>query len=84
MYSLPQAGILTQNLLKKILNQHGNQQSKVTPGLWKYDWQPISHTNCVDNFGIKYVGQVHAKLLQEFSMKTTNVPLTGTECTTLA
>jgi hypothetical protein len=33
MYGLLQAGILAQNLLEKQLNQHGYQQSKVTPGL---------------------------------------------------
>jgi hypothetical protein len=38
---------------KKELNQHGYQQSKVTPDLWKHDWQPISFTFSVDEFGIK-------------------------------
>ncbi len=37
MYGLLQTGILAQNLLKKQLNEHGYQQSKVTPGLWKHD-----------------------------------------------
>jgi hypothetical protein len=63
VYGLPQAGILAQNLLKKWLNQHGYQQSKVTPSLWKHDWWPISFTLCVDNFGIKYVRWEHAKHL---------------------
>jgi hypothetical protein len=79
MYGLPQVKILAQNLLKKLLNQHGYKQSKVMPGLWKHDWQPISSTHCVDNFGIKYVGQSQStkNILQEFSTKTTNVPLIG-------
>jgi hypothetical protein len=34
MYSLPQAGILAQELLKKRLNKHGYCQSPITPGLW--------------------------------------------------
>jgi hypothetical protein len=63
MYGLPQAGILAQDLLKKQLIQHGYQQSKVTPGLWKHDWQPISFTLYVDDFGIRYVGREHAKHL---------------------
>jgi hypothetical protein len=63
MYGLPQAGILMQNLLKKQLNQHGYQQSKVTPGLWKHDRWLISFTLYVDDFGIKYVGQEHANCL---------------------
>ena len=33
MYGLPQAGILVQNLLKTRLNQHGCQQSNVSPSL---------------------------------------------------
>jgi hypothetical protein len=63
MYGLPQAGILAQNLLEKCLNQHGYHQRKVTPGLWKHDWQPISFTLCVNNFGIKYVRRGHANYL---------------------
>ncbi len=69
MYNLPQAGILGQNLFKKQLNQHGYQQNKVTPGLWKHDWWPISFTLCVKNFGIKYVGQEHAKHLAKILNK---------------
>jgi hypothetical protein len=69
MYGLPQRGILTQNLLKKSLNQHGYHQSNVTPGLWKHDWRSLLFTLCVNNFGIKYVGQEHtihfAKILKE-------------------
>jgi hypothetical protein len=63
MYGIPQAGILVQNLLEKQLNQHGYQQSKVTPGLWKHYWRPISFTLCVDDFGIKYVGREHTNHL---------------------
>jgi hypothetical protein len=69
MYSLLQAGILVQNLLEKCLNQHGCHQSNVTLGLWKHGWWPLLFTLCVDNFGIKYVGQEHAnhlaKILEE-------------------
>jgi hypothetical protein len=33
MYGLPQAGILAHKLLEQRLNEHGYQQSQVTPGL---------------------------------------------------
>jgi hypothetical protein len=60
MYSLPQAGIIAQQLLKKRLAIKGYRQSSITPGFWKHDWRPISFTLCVDNFGVKYVGIKHA------------------------
>jgi hypothetical protein len=63
MYGLPQAGILAQELLEQRLNKHGYRQSPITPGLWRHDYQPISFTLCVDNFGIKYVSRKHAKHL---------------------
>ena len=34
-----------------------------TPGLWKHVSRPISFTLVVDDFGIKYVGEEHAKHL---------------------
>ena len=37
IYGLPQAGLLANNLLEKRLNKHGYYQSKLVPGLWKYD-----------------------------------------------
>jgi hypothetical protein len=60
MYGLPQAGILAQQLLEQRLNEHGYQQSQITPGLWKHTTQPISFTLCIDDFGVKYVGRKHA------------------------
>jgi hypothetical protein len=69
MYSLLQAGILAQNLLKKQLNQNGYHQSNITPGFWKHDWHPLSFTLCANNFGIKCVRREHAnhfaKILEE-------------------
>ena len=38
MYGLPQAGIITQELLEEQLLKAGYRQSKVTPGYWKHDW----------------------------------------------
>ena len=60
MYGLPQSGILAQTLLETHLNAHGCHQSKITPGLWTHEWQPICFTLVVDNFGLKYVGMEHA------------------------
>jgi hypothetical protein len=63
MYGLPQAGILAHRLLEQRLNEHGYKQSQVTPGLQKHALRPISFTLCINNFGVKYVGQEYAKLL---------------------
>jgi hypothetical protein len=69
MCGLPQAGILSQNLLKERLNKHGYHQSPTKPGLWRQDWRPISFTLCVDNFDIKYIDKEHtdhpAKILNK-------------------
>ncbi len=63
MYSLPQAGILAHRLLEWGLNEHGYQQSQITPGLWKHTLRHISFTLCINNFGVKYVSQEHAEHL---------------------
>ncbi|KAL7474338.1 hypothetical protein ACHAW6_000313 [Cyclotella cf. meneghiniana] len=36
MYGLPQAGLLANELLEKLLNKHGYFQSKLIPSLWKH------------------------------------------------
>ena len=38
-------------------------QSETVPGLWKHKWRPIQFTLVVDDFGVKYVGEEHAKHL---------------------
>ncbi len=63
MYGLPQAGIIAQELLAKRLKEHGYSQSKTTPGLWTHEWQPITFSLVVDNFGVKYIGKEHAQHL---------------------
>ena len=60
MYGLPQAGLIANQQLEKLLNKHGYRQRKLAPGLWKHDTQPIQFTLVVDNFGVKYVGKEHA------------------------
>ena len=63
MYGLPQSGLIAQQLLEKRLNAHGYQQSGLVDGLWTHDWRPISFSLVVDDFGVKYVGEEHAKHL---------------------
>ena len=63
MYGLQQAGIIMQELLAKRLKKHGYTQSKTMPGLWTHEWRPITFSIVVDNFGVKYIGEEHAQLL---------------------
>jgi hypothetical protein len=63
MYSLPQAGIIAQQLLKERLQTDGYRQSKTTPGLWQHDTRPISFSLVVDDFRVKYVGEENAQHL---------------------
>ena len=63
MYSLPQAGILANKLLKQRLAKQGYNELKHTPGLFKHETRPISFTLVVDDFGIKYERAEHLKHL---------------------
>jgi hypothetical protein len=63
MYGLPQAGIITSQLLARRLAIHGYHQTKFTPGLWRRVTRPIQFTLVVDDFGVKYVGKEHAQHL---------------------
>jgi hypothetical protein len=64
LYGLSQSGLLPNKFLKKQLNKHGYQQSKLVPGLWKHNTQLIQFTLIVDNFGVKYEGKEHAQHLK--------------------
>ena len=57
VYGLPQAGILANKLLKKRLARHGYFEQPHTPGLWKHTIRPVWFNLCVDDFGIKYIGE---------------------------
>jgi hypothetical protein len=75
MYGLPQAGIIAQDLLTKQLNKAGYRQSKITPGYWRHNWQPISFTLVVDDFSVKYVnkdnvGHLISSLSQDYTINT--------------
>jgi hypothetical protein len=59
MYSLPQAGILANQLLAHRLAIHGYQQTK----FWRHATHPIQLTLVVDDFGVQYVGKEHAQHL---------------------
>ena len=63
MYSLPQAGLLANELLEQRLNKHGYFQCKLVPGLSKHITRSISFTLIVDDFDVKYVGKEHVGLL---------------------
>jgi hypothetical protein len=60
MYGLPLANIFAKKLLKLSLACHRYFEQPHMPGLWKHASQPIM---CVDNFGIKYIGDEHLKHL---------------------
>ena len=63
MYGLPQAGILANKLLRKRLGRHGYFEVQHTPGLWKHISRPVWFNLCVDDFGVKYVGNENLKHL---------------------
>ena len=62
--SLPASGIQANEILEKKLDPFGYRPSKLVPGLWKHDWRPIQFTLVVDDFGVKYVGEEHARHLE--------------------
>jgi hypothetical protein len=55
IYGLPQAGIIANELLAKILAKHGYYQVRHTPGLWTHTTRPICFSLIVDNFLVKYI-----------------------------
>ena len=63
MYGLPQAGILANKLLRERLARHGYFEQPHTPGLWKHTSRPIWFNLCVDDFGVKYIGDDNLKHL---------------------
>jgi hypothetical protein len=50
-------------------------RAKITPGYWQHDWQPISFTLVVDDFGVKYVNKddvehLISSLSQDYTIDT--------------
>ena len=60
MYGLPQAVILSQQLLENQLNNKGYRQENLVPGLWTHSWRPIIFTLYIEYFGVNYVGNRQA------------------------
>jgi hypothetical protein len=77
MYGLPQAGILTNELLQRNLANDGYHPTQHTHGLCKHDTRPISFSLIVNDFGVKYVGREHPEHLLECIKKTITFPATG-------
>jgi hypothetical protein len=69
MYSLPQAGILANMLLKKRLAKHQYSEQPHTPGLWRHKSHQIWFKLAVDDFGIKYIGKGNLPHLYDASGK---------------
>ncbi len=65
VYSLPQAGIIAQELLEERLAKYGYHQSKIIPGFWSHKTRPICFTLVVDDFAIKYINEADATHLIE-------------------
>jgi hypothetical protein len=63
IYGLPQAGILTNQLIAHRLAIHGYHQTKFTPGLWRNVTLPIQFTLVVGDFGVQYLIKEHAQHL---------------------
>ena len=65
MYGLPQAGIIANKKLQKILEPHGYYPCRFTAGLWKHKTRNLTFTLVVDDFGIKYTNKQDALHLLE-------------------
>jgi hypothetical protein len=65
MYGLPQAGILSNKLLRTRLAKDGYFELPHTPGLWKHVQRPVWFTLVVDDFGVKYIGKENADHLMQ-------------------
>ena len=77
MYGLPQAGIISNRLLTKRLENHGYRPCELTPSLWKHETNPVTFCLTFDDFGVKCVGNEHVIHLVYVLNSTTKLPLTG-------
>jgi hypothetical protein len=74
MYALPQAGILTNELLQDNLAKDGYRPKQHTHALWTHGTHPISFSLVVDDFRVKYFGREHAEHLMACIKKSFNIP----------
>ncbi len=75
MYSLPQAELLSQKLLKECLNKHGHFQNNIIPGWWKHQRKTIKFTLVVNNFEGHYIGEEHARHLVSILKKNYDISM---------
>jgi hypothetical protein len=76
IYGLPQAGILANTQVIKLLTINGYHQATHTHGLFNHITHPISFALVVDDFGVKYTGIEHAEhLLTEVVIQTLCSPI---------
>jgi hypothetical protein len=68
-YSLPQAGILANDLLQSHLVAEGYYEAASTSGIWCHTWHPVQFCLVFDNFGVKYVGVEHFNHLLDLLKK---------------
>ena len=69
MYGISQAGVLAHAKLTSALVPHGYATTKNTPGLWTHSTRPIAFALVVKYFGVKYVGEEHAKHLLDILLE---------------
>ena len=69
MYGLPEAGVISNKLLKERLRMHDYVEVDHTPGLFKHLARPVWFTLSIDDFGITYIGKHTAlHILTVFNM----------------
>ena len=69
MYGLPQASFLSHAKLTSVLAPHGYSPARNTLGLCTHATHPIAFALVVDDFGVKYVWEEHAKQLLNILLK---------------
>jgi hypothetical protein len=75
LYGLKQAGLLSNQLLKKRLAHFGYYPARHTHGLWLHKTWPIAFSLVLDDLAVKYVGRHHDDhlrnaLLQSYELAT--------------
>ena len=73
MYGLPEAVKKSNDLFKKLLDEAGYYPIQFTTEMWRHVWRPITFTLVVDDFGIKFEGDIHANHLVKTLIKRYNV-----------
>ncbi len=63
MYSLPQAGILANNILQDSLAKFDYYEAAATPSLWRHKWCPVIFALIVDDFASQYLSNAHLNYL---------------------